>query len=44
MHWGTLRLGRMGLPAGRTQLAVKALSKPGAVVMDLKEAALLKTR
>ena len=37
MHWGTLPLGRLELPAGHTRLAVRALAKPAATVMDLKE-------
>lgn len=40
MHWGTLPLGRLALPAGRARLEVRALSKPGATVMDLKEVCL----
>ncbi len=35
-EWAPLKLGRMQLPKGKTQLRVKALSKPGEMVMDLK--------
>ena len=34
--WAPLPLGEVSLPAGRTQLLVRALSKPGRQVMDLK--------
>jgi len=40
MHWGTLVLGSLRLPQGRQQLTVKALSKPGRAVMDLKSVSL----
>lgn len=40
MHWARLRLGRFPLKAGRSTLTVKALSKPGAAVMNLKEVSL----
>jgi len=34
--WASLELGALELPQGRTRLLVKALTKPGASVMDLK--------
>jgi len=34
--WGRLDMGRLHLPKGRYTLAVKALSRPGGTVMDLK--------
>jgi len=34
--WAPLRLGQVRLPAGETRLSVKALTKPGSSVMDLK--------
>ena len=34
--WQPLTLGTLDLPKGRTRLSVKALSKPGGIVMDLK--------
>ena len=34
--WQPLKVGVVDLEPGRTKLAVKALSKPGAQVMDLK--------
>ena len=34
--WAPLVLGRLDLPKGHTRLAVKALTKPGEAVMDLK--------
>ena len=37
MSFATLELGALALPGGRTKLTVKALSKPGKAVMDLKE-------
>ena len=40
MEWGTLRAGVLKLPAGKTQLSVRALSKPGRTVMDLKSVTL----
>jgi arylsulfatase A len=40
MRWASLGLGTMELPKGRTQLVVRALSKPGGRVMDLKEVVL----
>jgi arylsulfatase A len=38
MAWGRLPMGSLVLPKGRTRLEVKALNKPGRVVMDLKAA------
>jgi arylsulfatase A-like enzyme len=38
--WGTLPLGRLDLPRGRTRLTVRAVSKAGETVMELKEAVL----
>jgi arylsulfatase A len=35
-EWGELPMGTLELPQGRTQLVVRALSKPGAAVLDLK--------
>lgn len=35
--WKPLTLGTMELPAGRTQLRIRALSKPGAEVAEIKE-------
>jgi arylsulfatase A len=43
MHWGQLRLGELTLERGRSRLIVKALSKPGNAVMDLKEVTLKRT-
>lgn len=37
MDFGRLAVGRIRLAAGRARIAVKALSKPGERVMDLKE-------
>ncbi|MCI0625267.1 MAG: arylsulfatase [Acidobacteria bacterium] len=36
MDWATLRAGRLRLPQGRTRLTVRALTKPGNAVMELK--------
>jgi hypothetical protein len=38
--WGTLELGRVEVSHGRTRLTVRALSKQGETVMELKEAVL----
>ncbi len=35
-QWGTLKLGRMMLPAGRNTLTIEAVSRPGGQVMELK--------
>jgi arylsulfatase A len=35
MHWRTLKLGKLQLPAGATRITVRPISKPGPVVMDL---------
>ncbi len=43
MHWGTLKLGKLRLHSGRSQLAVKALTKPGNEAMQLKEVVLQRT-
>jgi arylsulfatase A len=40
LDWSTMELGKVHLPQGRTRLSIKALSKPGVMVMDLKEASL----
>jgi hypothetical protein len=40
MDWGALPLGVLALRSGQTQLTVKALSKPGSAVMDLKSVSL----
>lgn len=40
MDWGALPLGTLELEAGKMQLIVKGLSKPGSAVMDLKSVAL----
>jgi hypothetical protein len=40
LPWERLEMGRATLRQGRTRLVVKARSKPGAAVMDLKSAAL----
>jgi arylsulfatase A len=40
MDWATLQTGAIRLPQGRTKLTVRALTKPGEVVMDLKSVAL----
>lgn len=40
LAWGNLRLGRGHLPKGRTRLNVKALTKPGRSVMQLKSVSL----
>jgi arylsulfatase A len=36
--WGSLLFGRIDVPRGRTRLTVRALSKKGEAVMELKEA------
>lgn len=36
MDWATLPAGKLNLPQGKTKLTVRALSKPGAAVMELK--------
>lgn len=36
--WGTLAFGRTGVPRGRTRLTVRAVSKAGESVLELKEA------
>lgn len=38
--WKPLEMGTLVLPAGETRLTVRALSKPGAAVMDLKSVTL----
>ena len=38
--WGTLPFGRMDVPRGRTRVTVRAVSKAGESVMELKEAVL----
>jgi len=40
MDWATLRAGAITLPQGKTTLTVRALTKPGEAVMDLKSVAL----
>jgi arylsulfatase A len=40
LDWTTMQLGKVRLPKGRARFTVKALSKPGTIVMDLKEASL----
>jgi hypothetical protein len=40
MDWATLPAGSFALQKGRTRLTVRALKKPGSIVMDLKEARL----
>jgi len=35
MHWKTLQFGKLRLSPGPSRLTVRAVSKPGAVVMDL---------
>ncbi|MBI3279424.1 MAG: arylsulfatase [Acidobacteria bacterium] len=40
MRWGTLRFGHVEVPRGRTRLELRARSKPGPAVMDVKEAVL----
>ncbi|MCI0392293.1 MAG: sulfatase-like hydrolase/transferase [Acidobacteria bacterium] len=40
MEWATLRAGVLTLPQGRTKLTLRALTKPGDVVMDLKSVVL----
>ena len=40
MDWATLQAGAITLPQGKTRLTVRALTKPGEVVMDLKSVAL----
>jgi arylsulfatase A len=40
MHWGSLPLGTLTLPAGKSQLAVRALTRAGGAVMDLKSVSL----
>jgi arylsulfatase A len=37
MHWTTVTLGKLQLPAGAAKITVRPLSKPGAVVMDLNQ-------
>jgi len=36
MEWATLVAGKLSLPQGETKLTVRALTKPGGAVMDLK--------
>ena len=43
-RWGTLQLGELTLPAGRTTLAIQALSQPGGQVLDLKGVVLRRGR
>ena len=38
--WGTLAFGRVDVPQGRTRLTVRALSKIGETIMEVKEAVL----
>jgi hypothetical protein len=40
MDWATLRVGVLKLPQGQTKLTVRALTKPGESVVDLKAVAL----
>ncbi len=40
MKWATLPVGMLTLPQGRVKLTLRALTKPGAVVMDLKSLSL----
>ena len=40
MHWKTMVLGKLQLTAGGTQITVRPVSKPGAVVMDLNRVSL----
>lgn len=40
MYWGSLPLGTLTLPAGKSQLAVRALTRAGGAVMDLKSVSL----
>lgn len=35
-QWGTLKAGRLTLPAGRQTLTIEAVAKPGAEVLELK--------
>jgi len=35
-QWGTLAVGRLNLPAGRSTLSIEALSCPGKQVLELK--------
>lgn len=42
MHWKTLHLGKMRLDGGAAKIAVRPVSKPGAVVMDLNRVMLRK--
>jgi hypothetical protein len=40
MDWETLQAGILVLPQGRTKIRVRALSKPGDAVMELRSVAL----
>ena len=44
MHWQTMTAGILALPEGKTTLTVKAISKPGPIVMDLKEVILTRVK
>ncbi|MFN3325602.1 MAG: arylsulfatase [Bryobacteraceae bacterium] len=44
MSWATLPFGELRLPKGRIRLNVRALSKPGSMVMELKEAHLFRVK
>jgi hypothetical protein len=42
MHWKALRLGKMQIGAGAAKVTVRAISKPGAVVMDLNRVLMMR--